>query len=183
MHPQELAEADRLPIFGLKTRLLTRNSDDRGDLTEVHRDEWSLGSSPPVQWNFVRSAENVLRGLHLHTRHEDSLTVIEGELLLGLLDLRPKSDSRNTAMMINLQAETPMLVNIPMGVAHGFYFRIPARYLYGVNRAFDGSDEFGCRWDDPGTGIDWPCTDPVLSQRDVQAGTLGEMIQESVLSL
>ncbi|WP_299324161.1 dTDP-4-dehydrorhamnose 3,5-epimerase family protein [Parasphingopyxis sp.] len=165
-----------MPIAGLKCRALTTHMDSRGELTEIFRESWQLGKIPPKQWNMVRSVPNVLRGVHLHGRHEDSLTVIEGELLLGLQDLRPDSDTHGTAILLTIDAGRPAIVGIPVGVAHGFYFRKPSIHVYGVDIAFDGTDEYGCQWNDEGLSIDWPCTDPILSERDQQAGTLDEMI-------
>ena len=55
---------------------------------------------------------------------------------------------------------------IPPGVAHGFLAVTDLTLGYLVDRYFDGSDEWGIAWNDPELGIDWPATDPVLSDRD-----------------
>ncbi|MGP1346328.1 MAG: dTDP-4-dehydrorhamnose 3,5-epimerase family protein [Phycisphaerales bacterium] len=177
LNAQELDGASTMPIAGLGCRALTRHRDSRGDLTEVYRNEWKLADTHPVQWNIVHSAANALRGVHLHRRHRDALTVVEGEMLLGLQDLRPDSETSGTALLLALSAAQPAMVTIPVGVAHGFYFPEPAVHLYGVDIAFDGSDEFGCQWNDEGVAIEWPCSDPILSERDQTAGTLAEMVE------
>lgn len=51
-------------------RNLTTHSDHRGALTEIFRKEWQTGIEP-VQWNFVHSQPNVLRGVHVHVLHTD----------------------------------------------------------------------------------------------------------------
>ena len=43
-----------------------------------------------------------------------------------------------------------------------------ASVTYLVNNYYDGSDEFGVAWNDPGLGIDWGTNDPILSDRDKQ---------------
>ena len=37
---------------------------------------------------------------------------------------------------------------------------------YLVDEVFDGSDEFGVAWDDPGIGVAWPSRNPTVSARD-----------------
>jgi dTDP-4-dehydrorhamnose 3,5-epimerase len=172
-----ICDSEGSPIAGVTARRLVSHVDLRGDLTEIHRTSWELGKNAPVQWNFVRSGANVMRGVHLHKRHEDTLAVLQGEMLLGLSDLRPSSPTHGVAIIVRMQADTPAAINIPVGVAHGFYFAAPSIHIYGVDVAFDGSDEFGCRWNDPGLGLDWPCDDPVLSERDIEAGSLQEMLE------
>jgi dTDP-4-dehydrorhamnose 3,5-epimerase len=53
--------------------------DRRGSLTEIFRQEW-VNSVVPVQWNYVQSEANVLRGVHVHVNHIDYL-VVGGYLL------------------------------------------------------------------------------------------------------
>jgi dTDP-4-dehydrorhamnose 3,5-epimerase len=159
-----------LPLpSGVRLLPLKTHLDDRGAFTEVFRDEWGVDPRP-VQWNVVQSAANVLRGVHVHLRHADLLTTIAGELVLGLRDLRPMSPTHGLATMLRLSACQRHLAMIPVGVAHGFYFPQPACHIYGVSQAFDGSDEFGCRWDDPALELGWPCREPLLSKRDQAAG-------------
>jgi dTDP-4-dehydrorhamnose 3,5-epimerase len=64
-----------------------------------------------------------------------------------------------------------VVVAVPPGVAHGFFFPEESVHVYAVSETFDPEDELGCRWDDPETGLDWPCTAPLLSERDEQAGS------------
>src|SRR5271154_4096863 len=133
--------AERLPD-GLKLRALTAHLDSRGDFTELFRDEWELGLRPS-QWNLVRSEANVLRGVHVHRKHVDYLTMAAGEMVLGLHDLRPGSPTFRRSSLLRVQAQDPHLVVIPAGVAHGFYFPESASHIYGVSHGFDGTDEFG----------------------------------------
>src|SRR6478672_9765909 len=87
MRPVSIASAGevrsrRLPVpRGVEVLPLQAHFDDRGRFTEIYRDEWRLGPRP-VQWSMVRSAANVLRGVHVHARHVDYLTMAYGELVL-----------------------------------------------------------------------------------------------------
>jgi dTDP-4-dehydrorhamnose 3,5-epimerase len=109
---------------GLGVRTLEPHPDERGVVVEVFRAEWRIGVEP-VQWNAVASSAGVLRGVHLHLVHADHLTVVAGRMLLGLHDLRPDSETRGLGTIIELSAERPSSVVIPVGVAHGFYFPEP----------------------------------------------------------
>jgi dTDP-4-dehydrorhamnose 3,5-epimerase len=160
---------------GVAIKDLVPHADDRGEFTEVHRDEWLTGNRP-VQWNAVRSKANVLRGVHVHRRHTDRIVVIEGVMLLGLHDVRPDSPTHGQSVLVELTNRSPRVATIPPGVAHGFFFPEPSLHIYAVSRYFDPEDELGCRFDSPELGFRWPVADPLLSTRDAEAASYGEMV-------
>lgn len=159
---------------GVVWRELKTHADQRGDLTELFRAEWQSGPAP-VQWNFVRSKANVLRGVHVHPRHDDYLIVLQNRMILGLKDLRRDSPTHDLESLVELTGERLSVIHIPHGVAHGFYFPSDARYIYAVSSYWDLSDELRCRWDDPELGLNWPADSPILSDADEGAGTLSAM--------
>lgn len=158
----------------MEFRRLATHGDGRGDLTEVFRAEWFDGVTP-LQWNVLRSNPGTLRGVHCHVVHADVLTVVEGELILGLVDLRESSATYLACELHRLEPFS-VAVTIPPGVGHGFYFEVPTVAVYGVTSYWNLEDELGCRWDDPELAIGFPCTEPVLSERDQRAGTLAQLI-------
>lgn len=162
---------------GVVMRTLTTHTDERGTFTEVFREEWDLGLHP-AQWNIVQSDANVLRGVHVHRSHRDVLTVVRGEMLLALRDIRPDSSLEAGGLLLRLSAADPHVISIPVGVAHGFYFAEPSTHLYAVDRYFDPADELGCQWNAPELGLKWPCTTPRLSRRDATAGDFAGMLGE-----
>jgi dTDP-4-dehydrorhamnose 3,5-epimerase len=166
-------EAQALPA-GVEVHALRDHRDDRGTFREIYRQAWS-SQDPPAQWNLVHSEANVLRGVHAHVRHVDYITVAMGEMLLGLHDPRRSSPTFGCSMLLRLTAADPHLVVVPPGVCHGFYFPEPSLHVYGVSTTWDGSDEFGCAWDEPALGLAWPCGAPVLSERDRRAGSYAEL--------
>jgi dTDP-4-dehydrorhamnose 3,5-epimerase len=159
---------------GVELQRLEPHADARGVFTELFRESWELPVAP-VQWNAVRSEPNVLRGVHAHWRHADYLTVVVGKASIGLHDLREGSETEGLGTLVELAADAPAALSIPPGVAHGFYFHEPSLHVYAVSHEWDPSDELGCRWDDPGLGIDWPCSEPLVSDRDRALGPLSSL--------
>lgn len=160
---------------GVILRELVSHRDARGSLAEVFRSSW-VGDEAFLQWNFVDSNCNTLRGVHVHPVHSDYLVVIQGALVLGLCDLRRWSPTFQHSCLVELRGEQLQGAYIPPGVAHGFYFPEQTRYVYGVTDYWSLADELGCSWNDPRLGIPWPAIDPVLSPRDREAISLQELM-------
>lgn len=156
---------------------LEPHRDDRGTFTELYREEWGTGVDP-VQWNAVHTEAGVLRGVHVHPRHDDYLTVVRGRATVGLRDLREGSPSEGAAACVELCAERPTAISIPHGVAHGFYFHEPSTHIYAVSHYWDMADELGCRWDDPQLGMPWPQREARISPRDEALPPLESLLGE-----
>jgi dTDP-4-dehydrorhamnose 3,5-epimerase len=159
---------------GVRLVPLTPHGDERGVFTELFRATWDTGVTP-VQWNVVSSNANVLRGVHAHVRHTDYLTLAVGRASIGLHDLRAESPTEGLGTTVDLDADEPAALVIPVGVAHGFYFHSSSVHVYAVSHEFDPADELGCRWDDPELDVAWPCTKPMISSRDEALGSLSEL--------
>lgn len=174
----DLRDVETTPIAHVRVYPMTMNLDHRGHFTEVFRNIWTTGIQP-VQWNFVRSRANVLRGVHVHKRHADYLIIVQGHATIGLSDLRPGSPTKHTAYTIEANGDRLEAIVIPPGVAHGFYFHEDSMHLYAVSHYWDEADELGCHWADPELGIDWPTDKPILSEKDASLGMyqmlLGQM--------
>src|SRR3990172_7138275 len=172
------ADDARLPDGVLVRRLLV-HPDSRGNLAEMFREEWP-GGIDAVQWNVVRSAPGVLRGVHVHPRHDDYLVVIEGHASIGLRDLRRDSPTANLATLVELSGDDPAAITIPAGVAHGFYFRSPSLHVYATTHYWDPADELGCHWADPELGVDWPAAQAIISERDERLPSLRDLVDQLV---
>lgn len=156
---------------GVQLRPLEPHADSRGCFTELHRGEWGVGVQP-VQWNAVRTQAGVLRGVHVHPRHDDYLIVFGGHAAVGLRDLREDSPSAGLGACLDLRGDAPAGLTIPHGVAHGFYFHERSLHIYAVSHYWDVGDELGCRWDDDELGIPWPQSEAVISPRDAALPSL-----------
>lgn len=168
----------KLPA-GVRVQSLVPHPDERGDFTELHRLEWGTEVAP-VQWNAVRSQPGVLRGVHVHPRHDDYLVLFEGRATIGLADLREGAGPPE-GVCLDLGRHAPRGITIPHGVAHGFLFHEPSIHVYAVSHYWDPADELGCRWDDPELGLPWPPVEPLLSPRDAALPPLAEL-RESLWS-
>jgi dTDP-4-dehydrorhamnose 3,5-epimerase len=162
---------------GVTLHPLTTRADDRGAFTELFREEWPTGVRP-VQWNAVRSAPNVLRGVHVHVVHADYLTVVDGHATVALRDLRRDTPTPGLTTTVDLRADGMAAIVIPPGVAHGFWFREPSMHVYAVTAYWDLADELGCHWADPALELPWDPVDPHLSPRDTSAGPLAELLEQ-----
>jgi dTDP-4-dehydrorhamnose 3,5-epimerase len=162
---------------GARLEPLVPFDDDRGRFLEIFRSEWSVGVEP-VQWNAVQSNEGVLRGVHVHPRHDDYLVVAAGHAAVGLRDLRRDSETEGRACLVDMFGDRPARLTIPHGVAHGFYFYEPTLHIYAVSHYWDVRDELGCHWADPALEIPWPASTAEVSERDAHLPPLAEMLAD-----
>jgi dTDP-4-dehydrorhamnose 3,5-epimerase len=158
---------------GVAVLALPSHRDARGSVTELHRRDWGLPRAP-VQWNVGRSLPGTLRGVHVHPEHTDYLIVLAGRMHLGLYDLREESPTRGTRAMLVLDPLPERSVRIPPGVAHGVCFPDGGLHAYGLSSEWRPEAVIACRWDDAELGLAWPVAEPLLSERDRCAGSLGE---------
>ncbi|HXC52748.1 MAG TPA: dTDP-4-dehydrorhamnose 3,5-epimerase family protein [Candidatus Limnocylindrales bacterium] len=166
--------APRLPADTTLTRLAA-HADERGMVAEIFRATWPTGIAP-VQWSTCISRAGILRGMHVHIRHDDYLCVVQGRLFVALCDLRSGSPTERMPSAFELSGENLSSLVIPHGVAHGFYACEPTTYVLGTSHYYDIDDELGFHWTDPGLDLAWPVESPELSQRDAALGTLEALL-------
>jgi dTDP-4-dehydrorhamnose 3,5-epimerase len=160
----EVHESKEIP--GVWLVRLEAFGDVRGRFMETYRASWLPFAAPMLQGNRSESAPRVLRGLHYHRRQADFWYVPVGRVTTVLLDTRVGSPTEGMHTTIQQGGGEEVAVYIPEGVAHGFYAHDQVMMTYLVTNEYDSSDEFGVAWDDPALGIEWPDTDPILSDRD-----------------
>lgn len=154
-------------IQGVQLRPLAMHLDHRGCFTEVFRDSWGL-SIQPVQWSLVTSGPRVLRGMHLHLRHDEYFLVVRGRACVGLYDLRAGSPTTGASQLIELSSASLCALVFPAGILHGWYFYEECLHLQAVSEsyaAYQVDDNCGCLWSDPELNLPWPDPTPVLSDR------------------
>ncbi len=164
----------RLPA-GVVRRPLGGHTDARGTVAEFFRSEWETGITP-VQWTLTTTGDGVLRGVHVHPRHDDYLCVLQGRLTVGLRDLRAGSPTEGLAACFDLDGKELAALFIPHGVAHGLYSKQPSVYVLGTSHYYDPGDELGCHWTDPALGLAWPFASAATSARDTALPPLREVL-------
>lgn len=124
-----------------------------------------------VQSNHSSSKPKVLRGLHLQKggHSQDKLVrVIRGSVFDVVVDLRPDSPTYKSWTGVELSAENKKVFFVPKGFAHGFVVLSSegAEFEYLVTAPYNKESEAGFIWNDPEIDIEWPISDPILSDKD-----------------
>jgi len=158
-----------------------RFGDARGYFLETWRQERyeAVGiASTFVQDNLSRSAQGILRGLHLQNPNGQGklVYVLEGEVFDVAVDVRVGSPTFGKWTGATLSAADHRQLWIPAGFAHGFCVTSEtALFAYKCTAPYSAADEIGVRWDDPALGIPWPVTEPRLSAKDAVLPRLAEI--------
>lgn len=158
----------------------TCHIDKRGYFTEMYRrSAFTRLKAEFVQDNLVRSAHQVLRGLHLQLKPKAQgklIQVVRGEIFDVVVDLRVNSDTFGEWVGIKMVSEERVQLWVPPGFAHGYVVlsKLGADIAYKVTQEYDPNLETGIRWDDPEIAISWPISNPILSKRDQGLPTLAQ---------
>lgn len=154
--------------------------DERGFFMETFRtDQFQQMGLPGrfVQDNHSRSARGVLRGLHFQWDPPMGklMRVTLGAAWLVAVDIRKGSPTQGRWYGAEVSDKNKLQVWAPAGFARGFCVLSDfAEIQYKCTGVYNGSAEGGILWNDPGIGIEWPITDPVLSEKDQKAQSLAE---------
>jgi dTDP-4-dehydrorhamnose 3,5-epimerase len=155
--------------------------DARGFFMELYQEERYAGAgiaSRFVQDNLSRSAQGVLRGLHVQNPNPQGklVTVLRGSVLDIAVDVRTGSPTFGRHVATELNEQNRRQLWIPRGFAHGFMVRSEiAEFFYKCDAFYSAADEIVLRWDEPQLGIDWGCDDPQLSPRDREGSSLAQL--------
>lgn len=113
-----------------------------------------------------------LRGLHYQTGPNPETKLarcIRGSVFDVIVDLRPDSKTYLKWHGVELTEKNHKAVYIPAGFAHGFQtLSDQSEMFYQIDQYFEPDMARGVRWNDPTLGIDWPISNPILSERDQQ---------------
>ncbi|KGI78488.1 dTDP-4-dehydrorhamnose 3,5-epimerase [Oleiagrimonas soli] len=131
-----------------------------------------------VQSNVSRSARGVLRGLHYQWPNPQGklVSVLEGEVYDVAVDIRRGSPTYGRWAAAVLSAENHRHFWIPEGFAHGFcVLSEHATFTYQCTALYDAKADASIRWNDAALGIDWPISEPQLSDKDQRAPLLADV--------
>jgi len=134
-----------------------------------------------VQSNVSRSAKGVLRGLHYQWPQPQGklVSVLEGEVYDVAVDIRRGSPTFGRSVGVMLTAENHRHFWVPEGFAHGFCVLSEyATFTYQCTALYDAGVDAGIRWNDAALNIDWPVSEPLLSDKDRNTPFLHDVAPE-----
>ena len=146
--------------------------DARGFFLETyHVERYRSGGIPGpfVQDNHSRSVRGTLRGLHAQRRRPQGKLVraVDGEMFDVAVDIRRASPTFGRWVGVRLSGENFRQLYVPAGFAHGFcVLSEVVNVEYKCTDFYDPGDEIGLVWNDPEVGIEWPVSDPIISEKD-----------------
>ena len=134
-----------------------------------------------VQSNVSSSSRGVLRGLHYQWPQPQGklISVLEGEVYDVAVDIRRGSPNFGQSTTVSISATNRRLFWIPPGFAHGFVVVSErAVFHYLCTAPYLREADAGIRWDDARLAIDWPVSEPLLSDKDARLPFLDEIADE-----
>lgn len=134
-----------------------------------------------IQTNVSRSARGVLRGLHYQWPNPQGklVSVLEGEVYDVAVDIRRGSPTFGRSFGVMLTADNHRHFWVPEGFAHGFCVLSEfATFTYQCTALYDAKADTGIRWNDADLGIDWPLSEPLLSDKDGKTPLLKDVARE-----
>ncbi len=134
-----------------------------------------------VQSNVSCSSKGVVRGLHYQWPRPQGklISVLEGEVYDVAVDMRRGSPTFGKWEAVILSGQNRLQFWIPEGFAHGFaVLSETAVFNYLCTDVYVRDADAGLRWNDAQIAIDWPLSDPVLSEKDKAAPFLDEILAE-----
>jgi dTDP-4-dehydrorhamnose 3,5-epimerase len=152
--------------------------DSRGFFMETYRADQFRDLGLPcdfVQDNHSFSKKGVIRGLHMQWQPAMGklMRVIRGTAFLVAVDIRVGSPTVGKWVGIESSAENRKQVWAPASFARGFCaLSDEVEVEYKCTGTYNSKAESAIRWNDAQIRIDWPVTNPILSDKDREAGTL-----------
>jgi dTDP-4-dehydrorhamnose 3,5-epimerase len=150
------------------------HGDHRGFFMESYNDQ--LMKQHGLNYHFIQDNQSlsalpgVLRGLHyqLNPKAQTKLIrVISGAIYDVILDIRQGSPTFGKWESFILSEHNHRQLLVPKGFAHGFCTLVPnTQVLYKVDEHYSPENDRGILWSDPALGIDWPTSNPTLSDKD-----------------
>jgi len=119
----------------------------------------------------------VLRGMHLQIKFSQGkhLSILKGEILDVVVDLRKNSKTFGKHFKITLSDKNGKSLFIPAGFAHGFVGMQKENIIYYYCTNYRSiKHEVGLLWSDKTLKIRWPISNPTITEKDKKNLTFNE---------
>lgn len=156
--------------------------DERGYFFEsFNKKKFADGGIDPlfVQDNISKSVRGTLRGLHYQVGENAQgklCSVVAGKVLDVAVDIRFGSPTFGKYYSAELSDDNKNQLWIPPGFAHGFsVLSETAIFSYKCTSLYNKQSERAIRFNDPVLNIDWKISEPIVSQKDMEAKLFSEI--------
>lgn len=166
-----------LALTGAYLITLDKISDDRGffvrNWCKTSFEDHGLTSNFTQFNRSFNTHRHTLRGLHYQKEPFGEIKMVQcvqGRVFDVIVDIRPDSATYLHHASFTLDSETPQMLYIPQGFAHGFLTltdRVELSYYMG-EASYHPEAAHGLYWNDPILKIQWPAQPQVISARDKQ---------------
>lgn len=150
-------------------------TDHRGFFVETYKNSEFIENGITdrfVQDNWSHSIKGTLRGLHFQQPPKTQaklVMVLRGQVFDVAVDIRKDSATFGQWVGLTLTEKNAQMLYIPAGFAHGFcVLSDEADFVYKVSAEYSQELDSGIFWNDPAIGIDWPISDPLVSEKDAR---------------
>jgi len=161
------------PIFG----------DLRGSFSETYKKSLfkTLGLPEMNQDNHLVTISGGIRAMHWQDgefAQAKLVNVVVGSIFDAVYDLRPSSSTFKKLATFELDSESPLLF-VPRGCAHGFQGISEYSIVhYKTDNEYNSISQRSFIWNDPDAEIQWPIKDAIVSEKDMQAPLLSEVLAD-----
>ena len=108
-------------IRGVESHTLQVNTDERGHLVEVFREDWELYDPAPAMTYYSMSYPGVVRAWHKHRRGQvDHFVCPKGRIKVGIYDDREDSPTQGDLDTFVIGEHNQQAIRVPGNCWHGF---------------------------------------------------------------
>jgi len=157
--------------------------DHRGFFMETYNSQ--LLEEQGLSFNFVQDnhalskESGVLRGLHYQLEpfaQTKLVRVTKGAVYDVIVDIREGSPTYGQWEGFILSEDNKRQLLVPQGFAHAYCTLVEnTEFLYKVDNYYSPEHDRGIAWNDSDLNIDWPVTNPILSDKDTKHPKLKDL--------
>jgi dTDP-4-dehydrorhamnose 3,5-epimerase len=160
--------------------------DNRGFFTRLYAERELSELGRPTNAVHINSSTSTsigtLRGIHFQYppyAEAKIVSCVNGAVWDVGVDLRPQSSTRFQWFGVKLTPQNGVSLLIPEGFGHAFITLKPSStVVYALSAEYSIKHESGLKFDDPMLDIKWPIRPKVLSEKDLNWGSIESRLSE-----